>query len=363
MKEQKNSIYRTKEEKLLWSSYFYSRTQENELKLFDSYKSILDIFFVRYGKSLNGSRKDFEDYLGMGLSDSIKKFNPEKGVKFNTYAMSKITGKALDFFRAQDEVSRLTRERSNQYEDAICSLQQRLKREPTSEEIKEHLNLDSLVEENIRKRGRPTIPIENWERELVKRSYNVYRVSADTLGKRIKRDENKYLSKHKINKILLELGYIKDIEKKDKKKEDLINSHLGDNKKAISSKEFDRIEEAYYHSKSIGSYESLDSRDEDERSSTPFLSLLERISNPDQIDILEVLSNFSKRKKIIRLLKPLSDLEKLTLTLTYLDDMSFVEIAKLTGYDKSNISRIHTKAIGKLREVIKKYELRIEDYL
>ena len=70
--------------------------------------------------------------------------------------------------------------------------------------------------------GRPMIPIENWERELVKKFYEKYRVSADTLERLIERDENKHLSHYKIHKILLELGYAEKKEKRDKRKKDWI---------------------------------------------------------------------------------------------------------------------------------------------
>jgi putative transposase len=70
--------------------------------------------------------------------------------------------------------------------------------------------------------GRPMIPIENWEREIVRKSYEKYRVSADTLERLIERVENKHLSHYKIHKILLELGYAKQKENKDKRKKDWI---------------------------------------------------------------------------------------------------------------------------------------------
>lgn len=70
--------------------------------------------------------------------------------------------------------------------------------------------------------GRPMIPIENWERELVKEFYKKYRVSADTLERLIERDEKKHLSHYKIHKILLELGYAKQKDKRDKRKKDWI---------------------------------------------------------------------------------------------------------------------------------------------
>ena len=70
--------------------------------------------------------------------------------------------------------------------------------------------------------GRPMIPIEDWERELVKTFYEKYRVSADTLERLIERDENKHLSHYKIHKILLELGYAEKKEKKDRRKKDWV---------------------------------------------------------------------------------------------------------------------------------------------
>jgi transposase InsO family protein len=66
--------------------------------------------------------------------------------------------------------------------------------------------------------GRPMIPIENWEIELVKRFYEKYRVSADTLERLIERDEKIHLSHYRIHKILLELGYAEKKEKTDVRK-------------------------------------------------------------------------------------------------------------------------------------------------
>ena len=66
--------------------------------------------------------------------------------------------------------------------------------------------------------GRPVIPIESWEKKLVKRFYEKYRVCADTLRRLIERDEKKHLSHYRIHKILLELGYAKKKEKFQKRK-------------------------------------------------------------------------------------------------------------------------------------------------
>ena len=54
--------------------------------------------------------------------------------------------------------------------------------------------------------GRPMMPIEDWEKEIVKKFYEKYRVSADTLEKLIERDEKIHLSHYKIHKILIGFG-------------------------------------------------------------------------------------------------------------------------------------------------------------
>jgi putative transposase len=69
------------------------------------------------------------------------------------------------------------------------------------------------------KLGRPSRPFDNWEIELVKKAYEKYRVSADTLQRLIDRDYNKHIGHNRINKILIYLGYakrknFKDIRKK-----------------------------------------------------------------------------------------------------------------------------------------------------
>jgi len=61
--------------------------------------------------------------------------------------------------------------------------------------------------------GRPMIPIEDWERELVKRFYEKYRVSASTLNRLIERDEEIKISHHRVHKALLESGLAERKEK------------------------------------------------------------------------------------------------------------------------------------------------------
>jgi len=70
--------------------------------------------------------------------------------------------------------------------------------------------------------GRPIKPIENWEIQMVKQSYEKYRVSASTLEKLIERDYKRHISHRRIHKIFLDLGYAKKKDKKDIRKKDWI---------------------------------------------------------------------------------------------------------------------------------------------
>ena len=66
--------------------------------------------------------------------------------------------------------------------------------------------------------GRPRKPFEEWEIDTVKKSFDKYRVSADTLERCIDRDYQKHIGHNRINKILIYLGYAKKKNFKDVRK-------------------------------------------------------------------------------------------------------------------------------------------------
>ena len=70
--------------------------------------------------------------------------------------------------------------------------------------------------------GRPSTPVEEWEVQIVKESYEKYKVSASTLEKCIERDYGKHIYHNRVHKILLDLGYAKRKNKKDVRKKDWI---------------------------------------------------------------------------------------------------------------------------------------------
>jgi len=72
------------------------------------------------------------------------------------------------------------------------------------------------------KNGRPARPIEEWEIQTVKKTFEKYSVSASVLMKLIERDYGKHINHNRIHRILLGLGMAKKKDKKDVRKKDWI---------------------------------------------------------------------------------------------------------------------------------------------
>lgn len=66
--------------------------------------------------------------------------------------------------------------------------------------------------------GRPRKAFEEWEIQLVKKAFEKYRVSADTLERCIDRDDQKHIGHNRIHQILVYLGYAKKKDKRDIRK-------------------------------------------------------------------------------------------------------------------------------------------------
>jgi RNA polymerase sigma factor for flagellar operon FliA len=88
----------------------------------------------------------------LGLLDAIDKFEPERGVKFKTYAEVRIRGAILDSLRNLDWAPRSLRKKSKDLERTYADLSQKLGRPATDEEVSEALgenieNYHALVDQ------------------------------------------------------------------------------------------------------------------------------------------------------------------------------------------------------------------------
>ncbi len=88
---------------------------------------------------------EFDDLVGygvLGLLDAIEKYDLNKNVKFNTYAVNRIRGAIFDELRSIDWVPRSVRQKSREIEETIADLEARLGRSASNEEIASAMGLD-----------------------------------------------------------------------------------------------------------------------------------------------------------------------------------------------------------------------------
>jgi len=97
---------------------------------------------------------EFEDLVSagvFGLMDAIRCFDPDRDVRFKTYATARLRGSILDYLRAGDWVPRLVRTEATRVSRTIAALGGEFGRTPTQCELSdalevEHASLASEVE-------------------------------------------------------------------------------------------------------------------------------------------------------------------------------------------------------------------------
>jgi RNA polymerase sigma factor for flagellar operon FliA len=122
---------------------FEQRAQELRDRLVLHYAPLVKYVAGRVGTGLP-AHVDVSDLIQsgiFGLVDAIEKFEPERGLKFETYAMQRIRGAILDDLRAQDWVPRTVRGRAREIERAMERLGGKLQRTPTDAELADELGL------------------------------------------------------------------------------------------------------------------------------------------------------------------------------------------------------------------------------
>ena len=85
---------------------------------------------------------DLISYGLIGLISAIERFEPEREIKFETYAIPRVRGAIIDELRSLDWVPRSVRARAREIERVNVKLEHRLQRAPTDEEMAGELGLD-----------------------------------------------------------------------------------------------------------------------------------------------------------------------------------------------------------------------------
>jgi RNA polymerase sigma factor for flagellar operon FliA len=112
------------------------------------------------------STVEFEDLVGFGvfgLLDAIDKFDPEKNVKFKTYAVTRIRGAIFDELRSIDWVPRSVRQKTKEIEEAVVGLEAKLGRPASDSEIAGSLGLseDELLKTMLKISGTSVLSLND----------------------------------------------------------------------------------------------------------------------------------------------------------------------------------------------------------
>lgn len=127
----------------LWARFKSTADDDAREGLILHYSSLVKFVAGRVGVGLprNVEQSDLVSYGIFGLIDAIDKFEPERGFKFETYAINRIKGAILDELRALDWVPRSVRARAREIERANSELEHRFQRSVSEEELAEHMTM------------------------------------------------------------------------------------------------------------------------------------------------------------------------------------------------------------------------------
>jgi RNA polymerase sigma factor for flagellar operon FliA len=138
----------------LWREYRRTRDKGLRDRLIVTYAPLVKYVAGRVGSGLPAHVDDGDlvQYGLLGLISAIERYDPDRDVKFETYAIARIKGAIIDELRAMDWVPRSVRSRAREIERAIGELERQLHRAPTDEEIASKVGIttdeleDSLTE-------------------------------------------------------------------------------------------------------------------------------------------------------------------------------------------------------------------------
>jgi len=134
----------------LWRTYRRTKDQALRDRLILNYAPIVKYVAGRLGSGLPAhvDEGDLVSYGLLGLISAIERFDPDRDIKFETYAIARIKGSILDELRALDWVPRSVRSRARQIERGMSELEAKLGRAPTDEELaaKVGISVDELEE-------------------------------------------------------------------------------------------------------------------------------------------------------------------------------------------------------------------------
>lgn len=126
-----------------WRRFKANRDPKARAAIIDNYAYLVKITAGRVVTNLppNMEREDLYTAGSMGLIKAVDQFDPNRQVKFETYAIALVRGAILESLREEDWVPRSIRERARMIERAMHELETRTGTPPSELELADHLGV------------------------------------------------------------------------------------------------------------------------------------------------------------------------------------------------------------------------------
>src|ERR1700712_1322378 len=127
----------------LWRRYKEQGDATARERLGVAHSPMVKFLARRLGPGLPSHVEDADliSYGLVGLIGAIERFEPERGIKFETFAMTRIRGAIIDELRSLDWVPRSVRSRAREIEACQAKLEHELQRAPSEAELAAKLNM------------------------------------------------------------------------------------------------------------------------------------------------------------------------------------------------------------------------------
>jgi RNA polymerase sigma factor FliA len=121
----------------MWRRYKGNGDRHARERLVVAYSPLVKYVSGRMASGLPAhvDEADLISYGLVGLINAIERFDLEREIKFETYAITRIKGAIIDELRSLDWVPRSVRARARDIERANAKLEHKLQRAPTDEEM------------------------------------------------------------------------------------------------------------------------------------------------------------------------------------------------------------------------------------
>jgi RNA polymerase sigma factor for flagellar operon FliA len=242
----------------VWEQYKESKDSRTRDMLLNNYLSLVKNVAGRMAAGFPKS-VELNDLINtgvIGLVEAFNNFDPERGVKFETFAVPRIRGAILDELRALDWVPRSTRAKARNIDRAVTRLENQLGRGPSNDEI------------------------------------------AETL--------------------------------------DISMSDLYSAKKDVCYS-------------SLLSLDEMICREDDNRQ----VPRIETVENQNTVDVLEDMELSELKSHMMYSISSLTEQERLVVSLYYYEELTLKEIGEIMLISESRVSQIHTRAVTRLRSLIR----------